>query len=353
MKRSFLLLGLVSLVMLITACTNPLTKISQQKIDQSTGHKTFVFKSLSPISEKDGDLFKASIKSRINYFGYQNPQVNFIDQSNFKIEFDVPDGVNFTEAAFERYMLDIPTFEIRIKQDTDKIFLSDEERVNLVAYNKQALALANKLLKMAQEQPDSFAELAKKYSQDPGSKENGGLYVGVKKGQFVPEYDAVIFGDLESGQIYPQVVETTFGYHIIKKEAQRGEGDKLEIDTRHILIKKEREHDILMAKTWRKTGISGLYIDSAAVEKTTDGKYIVKLKLNQTGGEVWAKIVQDNPQKEIVIFVDGVAISQQITDKSIDQQQVVLTANFSEIGAKKLVERLSHGVLEVPIKAVK
>ena len=41
---------------------------------------------------------------------------------------------------------------------------------------------------------------------------------------------------LEPGSIYPSVVESDFGYHIIKLEKKTGVGDALKYDVRHILI---------------------------------------------------------------------------------------------------------------------
>lgn len=40
------------------------------------------------------------------------------------------------------------------------------------------------------ESEDAFAELAAKYSEDPGSKDKGGLYENVRPGSFIPEYEA-------------------------------------------------------------------------------------------------------------------------------------------------------------------
>ncbi|WP_018085204.1 peptidylprolyl isomerase [Desulfurispora thermophila] len=61
-----------------------------------------------------------------------------------------------------------------------------------------------------------FAELAKKYSQDPGSASNGGLYT-FKKGDAVPEFEKAALA-LKPGEITTQPVQTEYGYHIIKKE---------------------------------------------------------------------------------------------------------------------------------------
>ena len=59
-----------------------------------------------------------------------------------------------------------------------------------------------------------FAALAKANSQDPGSAPNGGDLGFFQQGQMVPPFDAVAF-KLAPGEI-SDLVETTFGYHIIK-----------------------------------------------------------------------------------------------------------------------------------------
>lgn len=76
-----------------------------------------------------------------------------------------------------------------------------------------------------------FSELAKKYSEDPGSASAGGDLGFVKKGVFYPEFESVAFR-LKEGEL-SEVVETPVGYHIIQLLERRGES----IHTRHILIK--------------------------------------------------------------------------------------------------------------------
>ena len=62
--------------------------------------------------------------------------------------------------------------------------------------------------------PESFAELAKKYSEDPGSYNNGGLYTEVKKGDMVASFDSWCF-DEERKAGDTGLVQTEYGYHIM------------------------------------------------------------------------------------------------------------------------------------------
>ncbi len=67
-----------------------------------------------------------------------------------------------------------------------------------------------------------FAELARKNSDDPGSKDSGGELPWMSPGQTVPPFEAAALA-LAPGQISP-VVETDFGFHIIKLHEKRSAG---------------------------------------------------------------------------------------------------------------------------------
>jgi peptidyl-prolyl cis-trans isomerase C len=59
-----------------------------------------------------------------------------------------------------------------------------------------------------------FAALAKQYSEDPGSKDNGGELPAFPRGQMVPEFEAAAFS-LTNNQV-SDIVTSSYGYHVIK-----------------------------------------------------------------------------------------------------------------------------------------
>lgn len=75
-------------------------------------------------------------------------------------------------------------------------------------------------LKAQIEEGKDFAELAKKHSTCPSGK-SGGSLGEFGQGDMVPEFDAVIFGDLPVGQV-SDPVKTQFGYHLIQVHQRMG-----------------------------------------------------------------------------------------------------------------------------------
>jgi peptidyl-prolyl cis-trans isomerase SurA len=100
----------------------------------------------------------------------------------------------------------------------------------------EARRQAQEVLRLAQAGED-FAVLARRFSQDPGSREQGGDLGWQREGHFVPAFERAVFS-MRPGTI-SNLVETTFGFHIIKLERVRG----AERQARHILI----AHDLSTA----------------------------------------------------------------------------------------------------------
>ena len=133
---------------------------------------------------------------------------------------------------------------------TEKVKVSDEDVAKYIAehpeYDTSAKkAKADEILARAKSGED-FAALANEFSEDPGNmdpqtnEKKGGLYADTPKGRMVPAFEAAALA-LEPNQVAPDLVETDYGYHIIKLE-KKGEtkdpsGQPTETyDVRHILI---------------------------------------------------------------------------------------------------------------------
>ncbi len=109
---------------------------------------------------------------------------------------------------------------------------------------------------------ENFEEMALKNSMDPGSAARGGDLGFAKRGTYVPEFEAVVFG-LHEGEI-SEVFESPFGFHIIKLIERRGNS----VRARHILIKPDiTQEDLDLAKKKLDSIKTLIEIDSISFEK--------------------------------------------------------------------------------------
>ncbi len=126
--------------------------------------------------------------------------------------------------------------QIYAKQHEGQLRATDEEIKNYLINHpeldtKNARSRAKDLLKRVQSGED-FAALANQFSEDPANKKTyGGLYTNVKKGQMVQEFESAALA-LDPGQISNQLIETDYGFHIIKLEDKKDNS----YTVRHIII---------------------------------------------------------------------------------------------------------------------
>jgi len=111
---------------------------------------------------------------------------------------------------------------------------SSESAVN--AARQKAEDLKNRL-----EKGEDFEELARQYSEDPGSASNGGDLGLMDRGDLVREFEEVAF-ELKPGEI-SDIVRTRFGFHIIQLIKRVGE----KINPRHILVRLDTSPEDAMA----------------------------------------------------------------------------------------------------------
>ena len=128
---------------------------------------------------------------------------------------------------FNTYKDSIPSFPTLYK--THHILL--EIRPSEESSNKsllKALSIRDEILGGL-----SFSEAAKKYSADPGSKDQGGNLGYVPRGTFVKEFDKVVF-TIEKN-VLTEPIKTQYGYHLIEVLERTGE----KVLSRHILVRTE------------------------------------------------------------------------------------------------------------------
>jgi parvulin-like peptidyl-prolyl isomerase len=100
------------------------------------------------------------------------------------------------------------------EQNKEAQFTTPEQRcVRHILFAKDQEQKAEDVKKQLEDGAD-FAKLAKEYSQDPGSAENGGDLGCLGKGETVPPFEEAAFGAEEGEIVGP--VKTEFGYHILE-----------------------------------------------------------------------------------------------------------------------------------------
>ncbi|MFC1663290.1 peptidylprolyl isomerase [Patescibacteria group bacterium] len=137
---------------------------------------------------------------------------------------------NWDEATFKKKV--ITPFIYR--SEIEKLLINDPDE------SAEARELAEDLLTQLKEEDANFEDLASEFSADAASAAEGGDLGYFGRGVMVEEFEKAVFA-LEPGEI-SDVVQTEFGFHIIKLEDKRetevdDEGTKVEeIRARHILI---------------------------------------------------------------------------------------------------------------------
>ncbi len=134
---------------------------------------------------------------------------------------------------------EVKTFFNQIPKDSLPFFNSEVEVAEIVIFPSQNMVektkAREKLESIRQQIVDGtqFSELAKKYSDDPGSGAQGGDLGWATRGSYVGEFEAAAY-NLETNEL-SEVIETQFGYHLLELLERRGNS----IHVRHILITPE------------------------------------------------------------------------------------------------------------------
>lgn len=110
-------------------------------------------------------------------------------------------------------------YEVKESRQASHILITPEGG-DAADAKKKAKAKADELYAQLKKNPKSFADLAKKNSQDPGSAAKGGDLGFFERGAMVKPFEDAVFS-MKAGEISPPV-ESEFGYHIIRLDTVRG-----------------------------------------------------------------------------------------------------------------------------------
>ncbi|MFS8933498.1 SurA N-terminal domain-containing protein [Cupriavidus taiwanensis] len=151
---------------------------------------------------------------------YDSHQQDFSVPEQAKVEYLVLSGEALAasqavtpEELKSYYESNIARFRVDEQRRASHILISAPKDAP-AAQRQAAKDKATKLLEEVRKQPDSFAEVARKNSQDPGSAAKGGDLGFMGRGALVKPFEDAMYA-LKEGQV-SDVVETDFGYHIIK-----------------------------------------------------------------------------------------------------------------------------------------
>lgn len=281
------------------------------------------------------------IERRVNFFGVAEPvvQTSRVGDS-WRVIVELP-GVTDTQEAI-RLIGETPVLEFK-EMSTATVDTSEVDE-----YNQAARARAESILNRALRGED-FAALARENSEDTANKDQGGDLGWFGRGVMVAPFEEAAFA-LKKGEITKQLVETQFGYHIIKKIDERQGEQGEEIRASHILIKTKTPE---ASSEWVATGLSGKQLKKARVEfDPNTGLPLVNITFNDEGKDLFSAITSRNVGKPVAIFLDGQPISIPTVREAITGGQAVISGNFTLPEAKQLAQRLNSGALPVPVELI-
>ncbi|MFA5134689.1 MAG: protein translocase subunit SecD [Patescibacteria group bacterium] len=288
------------------------------------------------------------IENRVNAFGVSEPFVQTNQAgSQWRIIVELAGITNISEAI--QMIGETPLLEFKEEVTVEP---TEEEKTAIITLNEESKKQAESVLALATAPGADFGALANEYSQDPGNKDadtgeqRGGDLGFFTRDMMVPEFANTVFDQAIIGEVYPQIVETEFGYHIIKKTAIDGD----QAQASHILFSKQSTEGYT---DFANTELSGKNLSRSAVAfDPNTNEPQVSLEFDTEGKELFSQITERNVNKIVGIYLDGSPISLPRVNEPIRDGNAVISGSFSLEEAKLLAQRLNAGALPVPITLV-
>ena len=162
----------------------------------------------SGIEVSEEDIQAAYEASKDRYKTPEQVSLNYVELKRSDLAADETVSEEELQQAYDDYKAQEASKEQR---SASHILIE----VNDDRSDEEAKALADEVYQKIENGGD-FAELAKEYSDDIASANNGGSLGLTPKGSFVPEFDDALYS-LPKGEV-SKPVQTEFGYHIIRTD---------------------------------------------------------------------------------------------------------------------------------------
>ena len=226
---------------------------------------------VSKVNPTDADL-EAHFKAREAAF--RLPEEARIEYVVLDVE-TLRKGITVTEDELRRYYTENQSRYTQAEERRASHILVKAEKSASADERKKAREKAESLLAQVRKAPGSFAELARKNSDDPGSASRGGDLDFFGRGAMVKAFEDTVFA-MKAGEI-SNLVETEFGYHIIQMTASRG-GEKKPFDAVRAEIAAEVSRQLAQRKFAEsaETFTNTVYEQSDSLQPVID-----KLKLDK------------------------------------------------------------------------
>ncbi|MFH1597660.1 MAG: protein translocase subunit SecD [Patescibacteria group bacterium] len=288
------------------------------------------------------------IERRVNAIGVSEPivQTSKVGEE-WRLIVQLP-GVSDINQAINT-IGETPFLEFREEAAPEE--LTEDQITEAKAYNLLAKGRADEVLTQTLVEGSDFSQLAIDNSEGPSGPQGGELGF-FSRGQMVLEFEDAVF-NAELGKVIPEVVQTEFGYHIIKvNEEQTGEDGLVQRSAQHILINTQPE-DVVPSQGFTPTELSGKQLKTARVQfDPNTNEPEVSLEFDDEGRELFGLITERNVGKLVAIYLDGAPISIPRVNEAIKEGKAVITGSFTLDEAKTLARRLNAGALPVPITLI-
>jgi len=196
--------------------TETLKATSQQREVTVAEFKTKEYMAKANISEKDMQAF------------YDQNKAKFLAPEQVKAEFvvfsltSILPSITVSEDEVKAfYKTNADKYQNQQQREASHILIAASKNA-APAEKAKAKAKAEDVLGQIKKNPKQFEELATKYSQDPESAKKGGDLGAFGRGMMVKPFDDAVFS-MKVNEI-SGIVESDFGYHIIKLTKVIGEG---------------------------------------------------------------------------------------------------------------------------------